>query len=318
MKAEALDVTLNRDRGIGGSDIPAIMGLSPFTTRFELLEYKVGNRTNDFKGNAYTEYGNELEPKIRDYINTLGYEFRPDYLEQEHKPLQWYYHADGYSEKDDMLLEIKTTSDIHSIDGYKKYLVQLLYGMALYDIEEGILAVYHRPDDFDPGFDKNRLQIFYIGTDDYTLLIKEIFDSIAEFESDYNAVIDNPWGFSEEDLPSLHCLKTVTQQHLMIGGMALPVTWLLQYGKDVDDSVKSIKSDLKDAMKEHNIKSAQFEDIGIKISYVPQGEDKIVKEFDADNFKKDHPELWEEYQKDVVKKGKADYVTARVAKRKDA
>ena len=44
--AEAKDVTLNRERGIGGSDVAAVMGISPFTTRFDLLKYKAGIKVN--------------------------------------------------------------------------------------------------------------------------------------------------------------------------------------------------------------------------------------------------------------------------------
>ena len=62
-------VTVDREKYIGGSDIPIIMGISPFKTRFDLLLEKAGLKENDFTGNEYTEYGNKLEPKIRDFIN---------------------------------------------------------------------------------------------------------------------------------------------------------------------------------------------------------------------------------------------------------
>ena len=61
------DVTKDRSKYIGGSDIPAIMGISHFKTRFDLLLEKAQLQENQFDGNSYTEYGNELEPKIRDY-----------------------------------------------------------------------------------------------------------------------------------------------------------------------------------------------------------------------------------------------------------
>ena len=60
------DVTIDRFKWIGGSDIPAIMGISPFTTRFDLLLFKAELKENDFKGNEYTRYGQVMEPKIRD------------------------------------------------------------------------------------------------------------------------------------------------------------------------------------------------------------------------------------------------------------
>ena len=54
-------VTVDREKYIGGSDIPIIMGISPFKSRFDLLLEKAGLKENDFTGNEYTEYGNKLE-----------------------------------------------------------------------------------------------------------------------------------------------------------------------------------------------------------------------------------------------------------------
>ena len=63
-------VSIDRDKYIGGSDIPIIMSLSPYKSRYDLLLEKAGYKTDTFKGNKYTEYGNTMEAKIRDYINS--------------------------------------------------------------------------------------------------------------------------------------------------------------------------------------------------------------------------------------------------------
>ena len=63
-------VNKDRDKYIGGSDIPVIMNLSPFKSRYDLLLEKAGFKEDEFKGNIYTEYGNTLEPIIREWINT--------------------------------------------------------------------------------------------------------------------------------------------------------------------------------------------------------------------------------------------------------
>ena len=62
-------VKQDREKYIGGSDIPVIMNISPYKSRFDLLLEKAGYKTDMFEGNIYTEYGNQLEPAIRDYIN---------------------------------------------------------------------------------------------------------------------------------------------------------------------------------------------------------------------------------------------------------
>ena len=116
------NVTDNRHLYIGGSDIPIIMGISSFKKRFDLLLEKAQLKENEFQGNAYTEYGNVLEPKIRDYINESE---KNKFLEDKVIKEDLRYHSDGFNGK--VVLEIKTTSQIHnSVDEYKVYLVQNL------------------------------------------------------------------------------------------------------------------------------------------------------------------------------------------------
>ena len=117
------DVKVDREKYIGGSDIPTIMGISRFSSRFDLLLFKAGLKEEDFSGNEYTEYGNTMEPKIRQYINTLfNRNFKEDKLIKDDIRC----HYDGID--DDMILEIKTTSIIHeNVSYYTTYLVQLLF-----------------------------------------------------------------------------------------------------------------------------------------------------------------------------------------------
>lgn len=53
-----------RKKGIGASDAPAVMNASPWKTRFQLWEEKMG-QTEGFKGNWATQRGNDLEPLAR-------------------------------------------------------------------------------------------------------------------------------------------------------------------------------------------------------------------------------------------------------------
>ena len=115
------DVTIDRDIYIGGSDIPCIMGISPFKTRYELLLEKAGLREDDFCGNKYTVYGQQLEPQIRDYINDkmpTGEKYEPNRVIDGDIRC----HTDGFNGWS--VLEIKTTSRIYkTVDEYKIYLV---------------------------------------------------------------------------------------------------------------------------------------------------------------------------------------------------
>jgi putative phage-type endonuclease len=54
-----------RNKGIGGSDAPIIMGVSPWKTPRQLWEEKTGKVKKEDQGNWATERGNRLEPIAR-------------------------------------------------------------------------------------------------------------------------------------------------------------------------------------------------------------------------------------------------------------
>ena len=191
------EVRVDRNLYIGGSDIPIIMGISPFKKRFDLLLEKAGLQENDFEGNAYTEYGNVLEPKIRDYINWLyGVDFKEDKLVFGDIRC----HVDGWDEFTKTILEIKTTSQIYNnLSDYKVYLVQLLFYMHNYGVKYGKLAIYQRPTNFDETFNEELLTIYEIFIDDYQDLLEEVLKAVEQFRIDLARLKEDPL-LTEEDL----------------------------------------------------------------------------------------------------------------------
>lgn len=300
-------VTEDRYRYIGGSDLSAIMGISPFTTRMDMLLYKAQLKENDFQGNSYTEYGNEMESKIRDYINEeLGFEFWEDRKIVPADVIDWRYHADGVDADQEMVLEIKTTSEIKDdVKDYKNYLVQLLMGMVMYDYECGMLAVYERPEDMSTEFDKSRLHTYMIHFEDYLDLWDEVKEALNAFTKDLAYIKENPLA-EEEELPSRNAIEEVVKQMVLVGGLELPVEWLLENEKTLTEQIKGIKTTLTRQMEEHHIKSSEVKDM--KITFVPQGEDTIKEKFDEKKFKEDNPELYEKYLTTKTQKGKSAYV----------
>ena len=294
------DVTINRERGIGGSDVPAIMGISPFTKRLELLQYKLGNRENEFEGNEYTEYGNEMEPKIRDHINkSLGYNFAPDYSECEtDEELSLYYHSDGADPEKETLLEIKTTSQIHdSVSDYKVYLVQLMYGMWHHKWNKGILAVYERPEDFDTEFDASRLHIYQIGYD--VPFMERILYAISQFRQDFHYLEEHPFA-GEDELPSRSMLMEYANTMMRLEDS-------LAMAKQITTQYDEAKDKILEQMVKYGITSWTMPN-GTKLTVVAKGEDKIVQEFDAKAFEGDHPKMYKEYLRDKTRKGKKAYL----------
>ena len=303
-------VKQDRERYIGGSDIPIIMNLSPFKSRFDLLLEKAGYKEDTFKGNCYTDYGNALEPVIREWINTDN----PDkFVEGKHtreategELIGCRIHTDG--ENDTTILEIKTTSQIYeNVNEYKIYLVQLLYYMVLTDKEFGLLAVYERPEDLNTTFESKRLHLYNISQGEYAGLIDEISEAIERFIEDLAKVKENPF-ISESDLLPAE-IPDITERILAFESQ-------LEYLKQVEKTVKAEKDRLKKAMQSAGVKTFKTPN-GYRLTLVDDGEDSVKQEFDAKKFKQDHPRLFKNYSTDKVVKGKAGYVLITPPKSKE-
>lgn len=147
------NVTENRHLYVGGSDVPVILGLSKFKTQYELAQNKTGIVKSDFKGNEYTAFGHALEPQIREFINlTTDYNFvETSTINEKHRIRA---NTDGVDHEHKTLLEIKTHGVNPTIEVYK---AQMQLYMFANDLEEGLLALYERPKDFNLDFDSERL-----------------------------------------------------------------------------------------------------------------------------------------------------------------
>lgn len=308
-------VKQDRDKYIGGSDIPVIMNLSPFKSRYDLLLEKAGYKEDAFEGNIYTEYGNTLEPKIRDYINK---ELGKNYIEGKHtrettedEIIGVRIHTDG--EDEDSILEVKTTSQIYaSVNDYKLYLVQLLYYMVNTGKTRGILAVYERPEDLNEELDPERLHIYKINSDEYKDLIEDIGKALEIFIEDLQKVKDNPFITEEELLPAE--IPDITKRILAFEDQ-------LKYMKKVEAEIKSEKARLKRAMEANSVKSWTTPN-GYKITLIPDGEDTIIEEsyLNTDKLAQEKPEVIKEYTeiRKVEKKGRSGYIKITEPKGKEA
>ena len=309
-------VSKDREKFIGGSDIPVIMELSPFKSRFDLLLEKAGYKKNDFEGNIFTEYGNKMEGKIRDSINELRATSRAHlkpFIEGKHVddiPKSWDVtpngmkircHTDG--ECDDTILEIKTTSQVSdNIDDYELYLVQLLFYMLMTGKEFGLLAVYERPDDMSEDYNADNLHIFNIHIDEYEGHVTDIIDAVVRFLEDLQKVKSNPFITEEELLPS-----DVTE----IASRIIAFEQQIARMKELEKKIKTEKERLKTAMETAGVPKWETPN-GYKITLVRDAEDKIVETefFNAERFMQEHPKLVNKYMetKREIKKGKKGYV----------
>ena len=290
-------VTKDRDKFIGGSDLAGIMGLSPFIDRWTLLQQKAGLKERDFFGNEYTRYGDELEPIVRDYINE---KYCRDFEPAVKIDGDLRGNCDGIDEGG--LLEIKTTSHVYdTLDGYKGYLVQILFYMKIFNVQHAMLAVYHRNEDFSTDFDPSRLQVIPIDIKDHLDTMDEVEQAIEMFRKDLSELRENPLLCEEDFMPN---------EIVEVTGKIIELENQLAAYKQMEAELKEFKSKLKVAMEEYGIKTWRLYD-GTKITLVPDGEDKEVEEIDLKALQKDHPELFGEgskYVKRKRKKGRSGYV----------
>lgn len=293
------DVSIDRDKYIGGSDIPVILGISKFKTRWQLLLEKAGLEESTFTGNRYTEYGHIIEPQIRDHINlTYNTQFVPNRVIDGDIRC----HTDGFN--GECVLEIKSTSDIHStVDGYKVYLVQLVKYMEENKVQNGILAVYERPEDMNPVFDPKRLQVFGITMEDYRNLLNHVNKELDRFRTDLERLKENPL-LSEQDFLPAGSLTTLADKVAKFENQLASL-------KEIENQCKEAKKQLYMEMVKRGVKSWAMPN-GTKITRVDEvpAKTKMVAELDQEAFKADNPAMYQKYLREVEKKtaGKAGYV----------
>lgn len=298
------DVTIDRDKYIGGSDIPVIMGISSFKTRYQLLLEKAGIESCDFAGNKYTEYGHTIEPKIREYINGLYNTcFEPNRVIDG----DMRFHTDGFDGS--CVLEIKSTSHIYDkVDEYKHYLVQLVKYMDANNVGAGVLAVYERPEDMSEEFDSGRLQIFDISINDYLYLLQEIDDEIERFRTDLERIKKNPLLCEEDFQPD---------ELVVLSGKVVSFEAQLARFKEIEAQYKAMKQQLYEAMERHGVTSwTTAGDVRITRVAGKEATVETVEEFNADKLKEEQPDIYQQYVEQKQKKvaGRSGYVKITMPK----
>lgn len=304
-------VKQDRNKYIGGSDIPAIMGISPYKSRFALLQEKAGLAVDTFEGNAYTEYGQGMEGKIRDFINKSGMydepfiegkHFADLFIRKEIQPdIETRCHTDG--ENSNTVLEVKTTSEIYEdVNEYELYLVQLLYYMAIAQKPFGLLAVYERPEDMSEEFTEDRLHLYLICISDYRELNHRIGYEIEKFLEDRRKLIENPF-LSEQDLMPKEITETADKMLILEQKLKEYKTILEEYEKQ--------KQSLLEAMQAAGVPTWKTTG-GYTITAVAATADvtTIDTVVDTEKLKEKHPRIYKECIEQVtnVKKGRKAYL----------
>lgn len=305
-----LSVSVERWKYIGGSDIPIIMNLSPFKTRWQLLREKarLEEPQADPFAKKYIDYGNTMEPIIRNYVNSVSgceYAEGKHYLKFNGTDVR--IHTDGETtqgKKTTKVLEIKTTSQTSdTVAGYKHYIVQLLFYMKMLNAKAGLLAVYERPENFSRELEPERLQLFEVTLGgDFAPIVDEIINALGLFLSDLEKIKANPFLeqadlLSDDETELLNRLLFLRQQEGVLD--------------QIKEERKAIEAKLCDAMKTNGHKTV--DGFGWKVTAVPAGAPKQVEkiDFDLDRLRKERPRIFKSYCKSldtVTKEGRAAYI----------
>lgn len=284
-----INVTHNRHLYIGGSDIPTILGINKYQSAFNLAKEKLKILPSTFTGNEYTEFGNQLEPQIRDYINAVNdTHFVPDTIIERERRLRG--NCDGLDREHDLLLEIKTHGKNFDGPTREKYVSQMQMYMYVFGLSAGWLALYERPSNFDVEFDSDRLNIEVIERDES--YIQRILHAVEVFWVRCEALKANP------DMNEAEFLEGGSNElSLLIGGLEKLEFELSNY-KQLEERYKTMKERLYELMEQHDVKSLTSETLSIT-RVLPT----TTSSFDRAGLKKSHPELEKKYTKQSAKKG---------------
>jgi putative phage-type endonuclease len=279
-----------RRKGIGGSDVAAILGLSPFKTAYQVYQEK-RKEIADWEGNETTDWGKRMEPAIRQwYSDQTGRAVRlPDKIMYHQKYPFMLASLDGFTD-DRRIVEIKTTRSskgwgepgTNEIPDY--YAVQVHHYMIVTGFEVADVPV---------SIAGGSPALYEVEAD------KELSDMIIEAEAAF-------W------------------QRIQDGNPPDPVTYadaVARFGKVKSEGIVTASPMAEGAVDElRRIKSLitiyEADEEAIKgrlIAYIGDNGDTLInsngdtlltykftsgrKTFDSKSFEKDHPDLFQKYLK---------------------
>lgn len=144
----------NRTKGLGGSDISAVIGMNPYKTNLDLFYEKTGKtQPEDISDKPFVKYGTNAEYHLRELFKLDFPEYSVEYIENNSFTNSKYPFAraslDGWLTDENGrkgILEIKTTEILQSMQKEKwnkqipqNYYCQVLFYMAVLEADFAIL-----------------------------------------------------------------------------------------------------------------------------------------------------------------------------------
>lgn len=280
-------------KGFGGSDVAVILGMNKYKSAFTLWLEKTGQIQPKPVDNEYVEWGNILEPVIREkFKKETGFKvFQNNFVLQHDEHDFMVANIDGEVIDPSFngargVLEIKTAS-AHLLKEWENgcpnhYMLQIQHYLAVTDYLYAYVAVL---------IGGNHFKYYFILRDDY------IIDKIISAEMEFMHMIENhippeisnnpsdtDWlaeKYSQDDNESMEMSEELED-------MALELEYALSQVKEWQEKADTLKNKIKLEAKETKVLGGQF--LRINMPTI-----KKVS-FDSKAFASDHPDLYEQYK----------------------
>lgn len=279
-----------RSKGIGGSEITAVMGLDPYMTPFQLWERKTG-RVADSGENKFTRAGNYLEDAVAQmFTDIAGMEaYRPH---REHWQHPGFPHLLGTPDRfvsmknGDAVLEIKTTQkrvtreDIMEGNMLRWYF-QALWYMGIAEKKTGFIAWLCNGVDFD-----------YVQIDFQPDIFADMVQAGNDFWNDHVLADNPPPPISREDI-----LRIIG--HVLPDAVEAPEDALRYHAqikensariKELEQANDELKTAVQLMMQEKSVMTWQ----GVPLFTWKEAE---TTRLDGKRLKEEEPEVWQRYAK---------------------
>lgn len=281
-----------KQRGIGGSDISVILNLNPWKSAFTLWLEKTGQIEPPEVKNEYVEWGNLLEPVIREkFARETGFDVRENPYVLQHDEFEFMVaNIDGECFDPEMgewgVLEIKTTSERNKdewIDGPPNhYHLQIQHYMATMEYNYAYVACLIGGHSF---------VYFKIERDDY------IIDHIISSEKEFTRLVEQNIApeISSHPTDTAYLSAAFPEANDEVGELTVVDEDFVRKYTEIQKEIKLlqgqadyIKNRIKLQAKEY--KALKGENFKVSMPTV-----KKVS-FDSKAFAVDYPDLYEKYK----------------------
>lgn len=282
-----------QQKGIGGSDVATILGLNPYKSAFTLWLEKTGEIEPAKVENEYVEWGNILEPVIRDkFRQETGFKvFQNNFVLQHDNYDFMIANIDGELidpafNGERGLLEIKTASERMKAEWIEgpphHYMLQIQHYLAVLDYNYAYVAVL---------IGGNHFKYFRIERDDY------VIDKIISAEMEFMKMVEEKIAPEISGHPSdsdwlSNAFPDAIDEEIELRSdleiLALRYTEIQTHIKTLQEEADYIKNRIKLEAKEYKV--LKSEQIKISIPTI-----KKVS-FNSKAFAADYPELYEQYK----------------------